>query len=411
MKRNFAITPLYFFTAVLFCQPLNAQQLDCNFKPPVFKIDFGNATVTSNLNIGFLSNYRQMNNICPDDGNYSFASFTTDCFNGDWITMTEDHTPGDREGRMMIVNASERPGTFFQYAAGSLTPGAVYEFSAWIVNICRTSSPCNPTPPSLSFIVQSPSGAQIAKFRTGIIAPTNGADWQRYYGQFTLPAGITGVVLRMNDDTNGGCGNDFAMDDIMLRECMLRKPEPVEAPVPRPVVPETKPIVKEPKPPVKATTPPLKKNIPVLSKDQVKLKTEPVKTVIKNTASNVPVPEVLLTRTNPVVKKIETEETEMLLELYDNGEIDGDTVTIYHNNKLVVARAGLSAKPVSFAIKVDKEQPHHELVMVADNLGSIPPNTSLMVITANGKRYEVFISSSEQQNAKIIIDLKEDETN
>jgi len=83
----------------------------------------------------------------------------------------------------------------------------------------------------------------------------------------------------------------------------------------------------------------------------------------------------------------------------------GDTVTIYHNNKLTVARAGLSEKPISFHIMVNAMHPHHELVMVADNLGSIPPNTSLMVVTANNKRYEIFISSSEQKNAKIILDL------
>lgn len=53
-----------------------------------------------------------------------------------------------------------------------------------------------------------------------------------------------------------------------------------------------------------------------------------------------------------------------------------------------------------------KLQPPHELVMVANNLGSIPPNTSLMIITANDKRYEVFISSSEQKNARVINDLK-----
>jgi hypothetical protein len=51
--------------------------------------------------------------------------------------------------------------------------------------------------------------------------------------------------------------------------------------------------------------------------------------------------------------------------------------------------------------------PHHELIMVAENLGSIPPNTSLMIITAAKQRFQVFISSSEQKNAKIAIDLKE----
>jgi hypothetical protein len=59
------------------------------------------------------------------------------------------------------------------------------------------------------------------------------------------------------------------------------------------------------------------------------------------------------------------------------------------------------------SITVDEAHPHHELIMVAENLGSIPPNTSLMIITAGTKRYQVFISSNEQKNAKVIFDLKE----
>jgi len=74
---------------------------------------------------------------------------------------------------------------------------------------------------------------------------------------------------------------------------------------------------------------------------------------------------------------------------------------------LIVNHAGISDKPVTVKIKIDKQQPHHELVMVADNLGSIPPNTSLMIITAGKKRYEIFISSTEQKNAKVVIDLEE----
>ena len=45
--------------------------------------------------------------------------------------------------------------------------------------------------------------------------------------------------------------------------------------------------------------------------------------------------------------------------------------------------------------------------MVANNLGSIPPNTSLMYVYAGPQRYEVFISSNEQTNAKVIFDLKQ----
>ena len=73
---------------------------------------------------------------------------------------------------------------------------------------------------------------------------------------------------------------------------------------------------------------------------------------------------------------------------------------------MVLSRARLSAKALTLKITIDANNPHHELVMVANNLGSIPPNTSLMVVTAGSNRYEVFISSNEQNNAKVVFDLK-----
>jgi hypothetical protein len=93
--------------------------------------------------------------------------------------------------------------------------------------------------------------------------------------------------------------------------------------------------------------------------------------------------------------------------LFDNGEIDGDTVSIYHNNRLIVSKALLSQKAVTVNININKGQPHHELVMVAENLGSIPPNTALMIVSAGSKKHEVFISSTKQKNAKVVLDLKQ----
>ena len=106
------------------------------------------------------------------------------------------------------------------------------------------------------------------------------------------------------------------------------------------------------------------------------------------------------------MKVIEAEAGKIQVNLFDNGEIDGDTVSIYHNNKLIVSKALLSQNPVTVNITIDKDQPHHELVMVAENLGSIPPNTAVMIVTAGSKRHEVFISSTKQKNAKVVFDLK-----
>ena len=122
----------------------------------------------------------------------------------------------------------------------------------------------------------------------------------------------------------------------------------------------------------------------------------------------IPVPEVIKTRSNPLIKTITTSAQDIKIELYDNGEIDGDTITVYDNNEVIAYKKGLTNKPITLNIKADANTPIHELVMIADNLGSIPPNTALMVVTTGGKRYQVFISSDKQNNAKVIVQYQPD---
>ena len=51
---------------------------------------------------------------------------------------------------------------------------------------------------------------------------------------------------------------------------------------------------------------------------------------------------------------------------------------------------------------MDDNNDVHELVMVAENEGDIPPNTSLMVVRAGDQLFEVRITSTEQKNAVVI---------
>jgi hypothetical protein len=53
---------------------------------------------------------------------------------------------------------------------------------------------------------------------------------------------------------------------------------------------------------------------------------------------------------------------------------------------------------------VDPNKPRNEFVMVAENLGIIPPNTALMIITVGKQRHEVTLTSTEQKNAMVIIE-------
>lgn len=123
-----------------------------------------------------------------------------------------------------------------------------------------------------------------------------------------------------------------------------------------------------------------------------------------------PVPKALQERENNLVKTITVNDPDVTIELYDNGTIDNDTITVYHNNQMVVSKGKLSYTPITVRIHCTEEDARHELVMVAENLGEIPPNTAIMVIKVgkDGRdrpiaRHEVFLAANEQRNAKVII--------
>jgi len=96
--------------------------------------------------------------------------------------------------------------------------------------------------------------------------------------------------------------------------------------------------------------------------------------------------------------------------LYDNGEIDGDTVSVLLNGKVIIARQGLNTKPNVYSIYIGPETPDTmTLVMYAENLGSIPPNTGLMVVRDGASIYEVRFSADLKNNAAVILRRREKE--
>ena len=115
----------------------------------------------------------------------------------------------------------------------------------------------------------------------------------------------------------------------------------------------------------------------------------------------VPVPRVIESRVNELVKTISTSAKDVYIKIYDNGTIDNDTVSVYIDNKLVISRQRLTEKAITVKLNLDEKTDFHELVMVAENLGEIPPNTSLMVVNAGDQQYEVRITSTEQKNAVV----------
>lgn len=108
------------------------------------------------------------------------------------------------------------------------------------------------------------------------------------------------------------------------------------------------------------------------------------------------------TRRKDIVKTIEIEQPTFHLDFYDNGEIDGDSITVFYNGKMVLSNKRLSDKPVSLNLKLDKNAKENIVTMYADNLGTIPPNTALMIVTDGDKRYEVRMESDYGKSGSVI---------
>ncbi len=112
-------------------------------------------------------------------------------------------------------------------------------------------------------------------------------------------------------------------------------------------------------------------------------------------------PPTLTKRKAELVKEIKVDTGTIQIDFYDNGQIDGDTISVYANGMPIVSNKRLTAKPVSITIHIDLKKTEQELIMVGENLGEIPPNTALMIVNAGDKRYQLYLTSDEQKNAMV----------
>jgi len=202
----------------------------------------------------------------------------------------------------------------------------------------------------------------------------------------------------------------FLKNKIKARQVIVNQPPPpkkdtqvkVNPPITKTV---TKPVVpNNPKPnnPPPIVTKPVTKPVipPVEKKDTTrKIITDPL--VKPKPKVVIPAPPVIKNRTNELVKVFTVSVPVVTVKLYDNGEIDGDTISVFLDNKLVLASKRLTTTPLVVTIPMSDDDGEHELTMVAENLGTIPPNTSLMVVEAGEQRFDVRITSTEQKNAVV----------
>jgi len=89
------------------------------------------------------------------------------------------------------------------------------------------------------------------------------------------------------------------------------------------------------------------------------------------------------------------------LDFYDNAIVDGDSITVFVDNQMVFTHQRLTEKPLTTYVQIDLQNTFHEVEMVAENLGSIPPNTAILIITAGKFRHSLILNSTETRSAKV----------
>ncbi|MCO6497558.1 MAG: hypothetical protein J5I50_07835 [Chitinophagaceae bacterium] len=107
-------------------------------------------------------------------------------------------------------------------------------------------------------------------------------------------------------------------------------------------------------------------------------------------------------RKSHVVQTIPIKNKVFQIELYDNGQIDGDSVSVFFNGKLILAHQLLTDKPIRVTLSLDQTYEQNIVTMYAENLGSIPPNTALMIVRDGDKRYEVRLESDLGKSGTVV---------
>lgn len=111
-------------------------------------------------------------------------------------------------------------------------------------------------------------------------------------------------------------------------------------------------------------------------------------------------------RESELANEIEVDSDSLRIDLYDNGEIDGDIVSLFYNKELILFNQKLTHKSIHIDIVLDSSKAENEITLFAENLGLIAPNTALMRVRDGKKVYDLRVSSSLEKNATIRIRKK-----
>lgn len=134
--------------------------------------------------------------------------------------------------------------------------------------------------------------------------------------------------------------------------------------------------------------------------------TSPIKKSAPAITSNIAAAEIA-TRKIETIKSVYFKSDSLTITLYDNGEVDGDIVSVLLNGKVIMPNVTLTTNAIKKTIYMTPDLGDSlQLIMYAENLGSIPPNTGLLILQDGDDRYEIRFAGDMQKNSAIILRRK-----
>jgi hypothetical protein len=141
----------------------------------------------------------------------------------------------------------------------------------------------------------------------------------------------------------------------------------------------------------------------------------------KKKTINKPITDSLITKKNPPIEiakpkpRIEPRRTvkirdlffnsdSLVLSVVDNGTVDGDTISLVLNGTVIANKVGLTSRPFKTTIPASAFVGDSlQLIMYAESLGTIPPNTGLLIIEDGDIRHEIRFEGDLQKSSAIIL--------
>ncbi len=116
----------------------------------------------------------------------------------------------------------------------------------------------------------------------------------------------------------------------------------------------------------------------------------------------------LANRKVEIIQSVYFKSDSLEITLYDNGEVDGDTVSVIMNGNIIMPKVGLSTNAVRKKISTANTGDSIQLIMYAETLGSLPPNTGLLIVYDGSERYEIRFSGDMQKSSAIVFRRKKE---